>query len=1719
MNNELEILVSANLDQNKSIVAINKSIEKLEKKIQKLKLTAILDNGKSKAEIQKQIKSLNKQRKKLYVDLQLRKDTLKKQYQELQKESNLTLSVNTSTAEKNIKNVGNTITGTTNKTVGLGLALKNAFTNAGLVISAQNALHMIRKAASEATEAVKLYDSYVTNLSVITGGSRESSNQLLGDLAEKSLDFKVDVSDLEGAAETILRTGKSIDETNKYLENTVYLSKLGFQDMDTSASQLVTIGNAYGYSADEMAAAVDKFVKLDTSANTTAGLLAEGVAKSAQNAKLAGFNIDQLSASIAGLKDTTGRSESEISNSLSMIFSRLQNVKLGKFVLETEDGTEDITQQINDTEKLLDTFGIKLRNSKNEFRDLNELFTELSDNWNKFNSVQQSAIATTAAGARQRNTFIALIENWNKIQELTDVSFNSMGTAIQKYDNYLQSIEAKSATFSTATKELWNNLLPTDFVGNMTDAGTAVVQFTDKYQILQTALKSAVFYALAKGAIATKNSLAGMITDLKNVSTAFTQLEAVQKSSIGTAEYANNINALGKTIGTLSDKQAKLVLSTKSLSNSQRIAILNAAGLEDAEAEQRLATLGITQANQTATASTFSLSGAFKSLWGVISASPVMALTIAFTAVSTIITTVKQKQEEYRQSIKDTAKETKELKDNLNSLYASYSDMKIGVDNGTSSKEDLTEATNKLLEALGYESSAVDDLIAKYGDLHTAINQATADRLKESLPDLANAVDVELDELTHKSNIQASMSFTIDKDDANKKITNFLNDFTSKNNTEFIKVTNKVYNEYSAPYATDIGKEYSFVQIFNNDLDNSVEGIKKRLDELNLLKQSLFDYFGAEDVQNVDLYKTVNNQIVNLSASYDEYTTALGDYNNTATEAQIIQSLVGKEIPKTVEEYKKYRSELIKSANDSKEYIGSQEDIINSIDGTLSKMNEFADIQNRLNNIETAKDKFVVGKVNSKPISDFINSLSDDDLSILIQLDTNIFKDGIEGAEQAIEDFKNNPDNQISVDVETGDTSSLDDLSDKYNELSKSAESYTKSQKTLTDAIKQQEEYGQLSADTIKSLSEAGYSQALVVDKETGAVTLNMEAYNRLNEQKKQKIKLDLEQQNTEIKDKINEEESAISDLKKEYQALATANKEANSERLKEIEIELTQHSQDKSKLQDLVDKNNTSQISLDAPTFEKSDNKDLWKEEGQEKIAEIKHYYEMEQITYASYLSQLDKLNEKYFANDKKYLDDFRKYQEEIYKGRKKLNEDLIAEQEKTQKAYHDKRISELEAQITIITNDSVDDNGNKLNASEKFNYLRDIYDEILSEIERRENEIVQSGVEGHEDELAELIKQYENYSNKKADIFNDEIQYEMDYISDLEKKYNDFIDSRIDRYEDEKKALEDRYDAEIKSIDDTINALKGKNDATSKAIELKKVEQDLENSKQRTRKVYGADGSVTYRQDTDKVEEAQQKVDDIKLDMLIDSLEQQKEAKESEKDAALEKYDTMITDLEAQKSSQDEFFKSVLEKLDNINNPKPTESIDRIIDKAYANDPKEAEKIKQKLKDSYVENSDKDKKNSNKSDDDTVKKASLSKTVAKSSNENKDNVQIEQTSNYDSFMKLVYSMSGKEPDGYERWKRGEYDEGNKLMSNIFSDDAFMNRAQKPFEDAINSFNETLAKASVTTVEKQQPVNVTFSGDINIQKPVGEVEQFAKELLLQIPTAFDRQIHTNLKY
>ena len=1495
MTNNLNVTVTAGLDKTKSVAQINQDIQKIEAQLKKLKLQATLEKGKSISEIQSQINALNKQKRNLYVDLKIRQKDLKRQYKQAIANIHtqpLNVDVNTADAQKQMTGLGNTIKSTTNATNTLSGALKGTLSETGLAISAQQALQLVRKTAQEATAAVKEYDKYATNLSIITGGSKESSYETIADLSEKSFDFKVDVSELENAYETLLRTGKAAGELDDYLKSTVFLSKVGFEDMDTSAENLVTIGNAFKLQSDEIDNVVSSLVALDTASNTVAGKLSTAMSKTAQNAQLAGLNIDQLGAIISGLRDTTGKTEDAIATSLNGILTRLYNVKLGKYKIELEDGsTEDITESLNNVEDMLKTVGMNIRTSKGEFKDVADIIDELVTKWDKLNDVQKNAVGFTFAGTYHKNTFISLVENWERIKELTDISANSAGQASEKYNAYLDSIEAKSAALSTAVKDMWNDLIPNNLAGDLTDATTSVVQFTDKYQILQTALKSAAFYALAKGIITVKNGFAGMVADIKNVSTAMDMVGRYSKLS---EQELISLSAITKN---LSEDQLKLILSTKELTYADKYNIIKTEEMTEAEAKQRLATLGITQANTAATASTFNLSGAFKALWAFIAANPIGALTIAFTGLVTIYQTVKRKQEEQIEEIKETADKAKELTDNINELYNAYADMKIGVENGTESKENLTTATNNLLEALGYEGTAVDELVDKYGNLTDAINQTTADSIKNSLPDLANAVDVELGELLETGG--NGISFTLDDTKANKE----LNDFVQK------------FSDKTAGLNMLHGTSDSTFRVIVDTDDNSAEGLKQELDILNDLRNELFDYYGAENIQDIEFYKQLTDRITKLTEAYNDYSQSLKNYNDTAAQAQIIESLVGKEIPQTVEEYKAYRQELINSAKNSNQFIGSQEDIINAIDSTLGKMSEFEAVQNRSNNLDLAKTMFVEGKFNAKPISDYIESLSDEKLAILVQLDENAFDNGIEGVEKAIADFKADPDNTVKAET---DTSSLDDLKKAYENVSKSSDSFIKNQKSLTTVLDEQKKHGQLSASTIRELSEAGYSEALVTDKVTGAVTLDVQAYEKLNAQKQEKIRLDLVNEKNSLEDKLKDEETAVSDLRQEYEALAKADMEANAGRLSEITLELAKRGANIEDIRGLISQINGDITSLTAPSFE-NDNTDKNKEAFDKLYSQWNHDLEMNKVTQDEYINWLDGAYKHYFSDLTKYQDEYNKYEEEVYKYRTDREQKLF-----------DKKIDNLEKLADKALDSYKDGDGNELTVTASFDYAREQIKKAIAETQARIDGIRNGTISGNTDDIETLIDDLETLNDKLIDINKKEIESEKDYISELKDDYSDMMDERIDKVDELSDKIEKSYDKQIDAIDKQIDELEKVKDTEDRIkkikdaqLAVKEKEQALDEAKREDAKnnyVYFDGTGMSVQTSNENQKKAQEELDESKKDLeeayrdeQISVLKDQKVILEEQKDTAKDYYDNVKDNLEKQKTQGEKTYEAV--------------------------------------------------------------------------------------------------------------------------------------------------------------------------------------------------------------
>ena len=157
--------------------------------------------------------------------------------------------------------------------------------------------------------------------------------------------------------------------------------------------------------------------------------------------------FEQLLGMVGAVSEASRRSASVVGNSFKTIFSRLTNVAAGKM-------TDDLGEPLNDVEQVFNGLNIKLRDSSGEFRNMYDVISELANKWTKLDNVEQNWVATSVAGTRQRETFLTLMENWDRAVTLSTTALNSEGMAMDKMSIYLESIEANLNKLKAAVEDL-----------------------------------------------------------------------------------------------------------------------------------------------------------------------------------------------------------------------------------------------------------------------------------------------------------------------------------------------------------------------------------------------------------------------------------------------------------------------------------------------------------------------------------------------------------------------------------------------------------------------------------------------------------------------------------------------------------------------------------------------------------------------------------------------------------------------------------------------------------------------------------------------------------------------------------------------------------------------------------------------------------------------------------------------------------------------------------------------------------------------------------------------------------------------------------------------------------------------------------------------------------------------------------------------------------------
>lgn len=170
------------------------------------------------------------------------------------------------------------------------------------------------------------------------------------------------------------------------------LSKLGAINAADATTALTAIMNGYKMSVEDASHVVDSLVAVDMAAATSTDELRNALQRTSNTARDAGVGYETLVGYIGTVSETTRLASESIGTAFRTLFTRFQNIKVGKFV-DAESG-----EALNDVEKVLGKLGIKLRTTATDWRKVEDVISDVATRWESFNQTEKNAIATSAAG-------------------------------------------------------------------------------------------------------------------------------------------------------------------------------------------------------------------------------------------------------------------------------------------------------------------------------------------------------------------------------------------------------------------------------------------------------------------------------------------------------------------------------------------------------------------------------------------------------------------------------------------------------------------------------------------------------------------------------------------------------------------------------------------------------------------------------------------------------------------------------------------------------------------------------------------------------------------------------------------------------------------------------------------------------------------------------------------------------------------------------------------------------------------------------------------------------------------------------------------------------------------------------------------------------------------------------------------------------------------------
>jgi hypothetical protein len=128
----------------------------------------------------------------------------------------------------------------------------------------------------------------MTNIQMASGASSDEVGKMMNTYAQMGQTLGATTTEVATSADSFLRQGKSVKDTNDLIKDSMVLSKIGEVDSAAATDYLTSAMKGYNVATKDAISIVDKLSAVDMQSAISAGGLAEGMSKTANMANSAG---------------------------------------------------------------------------------------------------------------------------------------------------------------------------------------------------------------------------------------------------------------------------------------------------------------------------------------------------------------------------------------------------------------------------------------------------------------------------------------------------------------------------------------------------------------------------------------------------------------------------------------------------------------------------------------------------------------------------------------------------------------------------------------------------------------------------------------------------------------------------------------------------------------------------------------------------------------------------------------------------------------------------------------------------------------------------------------------------------------------------------------------------------------------------------------------------------------------------------------------------------------------------------------------------------------------------------------------------------------------------------------------------------------------------------------------------------------------------------------